>query len=321
MLKMTNKYFHCCIRMESGEASQPQKVKSGYFPWTSQESHLLKRLLVDGIRRGWRDSNGSLTKRTIETKVLPILNKQLRCNKTYKHYLNRMKSLKKEYHSYTDLLRFSSGFGWDPVTKQFTAPDEVWEEYLKAHPNNDNMKTKTFEAFEDLEVIFESATARGNNAFGLGGDATAEAFEVENDVQEREDVNHMENGTESNETTCRPSKEKLPSRKRAKPSGDGEPSESINLGEHSEKVLSEMIGVSTNIMNLMQQREERHQKEAEERESEKRKNNIWDAIKEIPGLERDICYDAVTKIHTLNMKDVFLSMSVEERLGWIRRNV
>ncbi|CAN6901248.1 unnamed protein product, partial [Brassica oleracea] len=82
------------------------------------------------------------------------------CNKTYKHYLNRMKSLKKEYHSYTDLLRFSSGFGWDPVTKQFTAPDEVWEEYLKAHPNNDNMKTKTFEAFEDLQVIFESATAR-----------------------------------------------------------------------------------------------------------------------------------------------------------------
>ncbi|WZZ59723.1 hypothetical protein YC2023_059830 [Brassica napus] len=46
-----------------------------------------------------------------------------------------------------------------------------------AHPNNDNMKTKTFEAFEELQVIFESATARGNNAFGLGGDATAEAFE------------------------------------------------------------------------------------------------------------------------------------------------
>ncbi|KAF8094290.1 hypothetical protein N665_0366s0009 [Sinapis alba] len=103
--------------METGEASQPQKVKGVYFPWTSQESQLLKRLLVDGIRRGWRDSNGSLTKRTIETKVLPILNKQLGCNKTHKHYLNRMKSLKKEYQSYSDLLRFSSGFGWDPITK------------------------------------------------------------------------------------------------------------------------------------------------------------------------------------------------------------
>lgn len=82
-----------------------------------------------------------------------------------------------------------------------------------------------------------------------------------------------------------------------------------------------MIGVSTNIMNLMHQREERQQKEAEEREAEKRKNNVWDAIKEIPDLEQDICYDAVTTIHTLKMKDVFLRMTVEERLGWIRRNV
>lgn len=128
---MTNIYIHFFIRMETGEASQPQKVKGGYFPWTSQESQFLKHLLVDGIRRGWRDSNGSLTKRIIETKVLPILNKQLGCNKTHKHYLNRMKSLKREYQSYSDLLRFSSGFGWDPITKQFTAPDEVWEEYLK----------------------------------------------------------------------------------------------------------------------------------------------------------------------------------------------
>ncbi|KAF8046667.1 hypothetical protein N665_3537s0002 [Sinapis alba] len=149
--------------METRASLQPQKVKGGYFPWTSQESQLLKR---------WCDSNGFLTKRTIETKVLLILNKQLRCNKTHKHYLNRMKSLKREYQSYSDLLRFSSGFGWDPITKQFTAPDEVWEEYLK--------------------VIFESATARERNVFGHGGDATAEAFEVENNVQERENMNHME---------------------------------------------------------------------------------------------------------------------------------
>lgn len=53
------------------------------------------------------------------------------------------------------------------------------------------MRNNTFEAFEDLQAIFESATARGNNVFGLGGDATAEDFEVENDVQERENMNHM----------------------------------------------------------------------------------------------------------------------------------
>ncbi|KAL0787698.1 hypothetical protein Bca101_003944 [Brassica carinata] len=235
----------------------------------------------------------------IEAKILPVLNKQLGCNKSYKHYMNRMKSLRKEYNGYAELFRCSSGFGWDPITKRFTAPDEVWKEYFKGHPNSENMRDNTFEDFEDLQIIFESATARGNNSFGLGDDANAEAFEVENDVQEKEDEIHTENVTETNETTLRASKEKLPSRKRAKPNGDGDASESINPGDRSEKVLTEMIGVSTNIMNLMQQREERHQKEAEEKEAEKRKNNVWDAIKEIPDLEQDICYDAVRNPHDI----------------------
>ncbi|KAF3583709.1 hypothetical protein F2Q69_00029575 [Brassica cretica] len=89
------------------------------------------RLLVDSIRRGWRDSNGSMTKTTVEAKILLVLNKQLGCNKNYKHYMNRMKSLRKEYNSYAELFRCSSGFGWDPITKRFTAPDEAWKEYFK----------------------------------------------------------------------------------------------------------------------------------------------------------------------------------------------
>ncbi|KAL0887223.1 hypothetical protein Bca101_011206 [Brassica carinata] len=68
----------------------------------------------------------------------------------------------------------------------------------------------TFEDFEDLQIIFESATARGNNSIGLGDDANADAFEVENDVQEKEDEIHAEDVTETTETTRRASKEKLP---------------------------------------------------------------------------------------------------------------
>ena len=41
-----------------------------------------------------------------------------------------MKSMKKEYSVYAALFWFSSGFGWDPITKQFTAPDDVWAAYL-----------------------------------------------------------------------------------------------------------------------------------------------------------------------------------------------
>ncbi|CAN8275321.1 unnamed protein product [Cochlearia groenlandica] len=182
------------------------------------------------------------------------------------------------------------------------------------------MRDNTFEDFEDLQVIFESAIARENNTFGLGGETNAEAFEVENDVEVGDDV-CMENVGEPNETTFESSKEKLPSRKRSKSNGNGDPLKSTNYDDHSEKVITDMIGVSTTIINLIHQREERHQKEVELRENEKKNNNVWDAIKEIPDLEDQIHYDAVTKIHTLKMKDVFISMSVEKRLGWIRRNL
>ena len=42
-----------------------------------------------------------------------------------------MKILKTKYLGAAELLRFSSGFGWDATTKRFTAPDEVWTEYIK----------------------------------------------------------------------------------------------------------------------------------------------------------------------------------------------
>ncbi|ESQ38331.1 hypothetical protein EUTSA_v10029274mg, partial [Eutrema salsugineum] len=111
----------------------------------------------------WRDSNGSISKSTNQTRILPVLNKKLGCSKTYKNYVNRMKFLK------------------------------------KGHPNHEYMQGNTFEDFEDLQIIFESPITKGNNVFGLGGDSNAVTFEVENDVQEREDV-HVENVCEANET-------------------------------------------------------------------------------------------------------------------------
>ncbi|ESQ51581.1 hypothetical protein EUTSA_v10017633mg [Eutrema salsugineum] len=171
----------------------------------------------------------------------------------------------------------------DLITKQFTPSDEPYHNYLQ---NN------TFEDYEDLQIIFESVIVRGNTVFGLG---------------EREDVNHMENVCEVNIPTYKTLKEKPHSRKRAKPPGNGDPSESTNHGDYSENVLTEMIEVSTNLINFIQQKEEMYQREVELRETEKKKNN-------------HIRYDAVIKILTLKMNDVFVSMSVEEHLGWILRN-
>ena len=82
-----------------------------------------------------------------------------------------------------------------------------------------------------------------------------------------------------------------------------------------------MIVVSNKIVNVIHQGKERLRREAEEKEAEKKKNNVWEVMKEIPNLEDHIRYKAVTLIHLLGMKDVFIDMSVEKRFGWIQSNV
>ncbi|CAH8368579.1 unnamed protein product [Eruca vesicaria subsp. sativa] len=103
--------------------------------------------------KGWRDSSGLINKATVENRILTVLNERDRCQKFYKHYQSRIKFLKNLYLSYVDLQRNSSGFGWDDETKRFTASEEVWKTYLKAHPNHQFMRYDSHEQFEDLKII------------------------------------------------------------------------------------------------------------------------------------------------------------------------
>ena len=114
-----------------GDTQQDVKKKGTYEQWTKEESNALLELMVDGATRGWRDNSGIFTKQTVEERILPALNNKLGCHKTYNNYQSRLKWFKKCWTSYNTLFRFSSGFGFDSHTKKFTAPDEVWEDYIK----------------------------------------------------------------------------------------------------------------------------------------------------------------------------------------------
>lgn len=114
--------------------SQQDQEKNPYLPWSPQETRTLIDLLLDGLASGWRNSSGVFSKFTVERKILPIVNQKHGGAKTHKHYLNRMKTLKGKYLSgVVELLRCSSGFGWDPNTKRFMASDEVWNNYIKVN--------------------------------------------------------------------------------------------------------------------------------------------------------------------------------------------
>ncbi|BBN67287.1 hypothetical protein Prudu_35S000300 [Prunus dulcis] len=92
---------------------------------------------------------------------------------------SRLKYFKREYQKYSQLLRHSSGFGWDPTTKKFTAPEKVWKDYFKSHPKDTSIQAKTYEDYKNLQIVIGNATAIGRNSLGLGDDTDARIFRVE----------------------------------------------------------------------------------------------------------------------------------------------
>lgn len=118
--------------------------------------------------------------------------------------------------------------------------------------------------------------------------------------------------------------EKLPVRKRQRTNSlrkADDPSSQKEGVEEASTEINALTTITQKLFNLIEERESRQKQEAEQREAEKKKNNVWEAIKEVSDLEEHVHYDAVKMIHQLGMKDVFISMSVDERDGWIKHNV
>ncbi|KAK1382945.1 hypothetical protein POM88_020680 [Heracleum sosnowskyi] len=65
------------------------------------------------------------------------------------------------------------------VTKKFTAPNEVWEEYFKVHHSHKSYRTDTFGDYDDLRIAVGNGTAIGKNAIGLGDDTDARTYDDE----------------------------------------------------------------------------------------------------------------------------------------------
>ncbi|KAI9108614.1 hypothetical protein K1719_020498 [Acacia pycnantha] len=79
------------------------------------------------------------------------------------HITSRLKTLKRLWQTAYDIIYGpnTSGFGWDPETKLVTADDDVWEEYLKAHPKHKEFRTKPFPNFDSLCMVWGKDRAIG----------------------------------------------------------------------------------------------------------------------------------------------------------------
>ncbi|XXG73620.1 hypothetical protein AAC387_Pa07g2509 [Persea americana] len=56
-----------------------------------------------------------------------------------------------------------SGFGWDDVTKKVTASDQVWDDYITAHPDYDYYRGRSVVNYEKFAIIYGDSIADGRD--------------------------------------------------------------------------------------------------------------------------------------------------------------
>ncbi|ONI12497.1 hypothetical protein PRUPE_4G168300 [Prunus persica] len=318
---------------QRGNDKGKSKVSGGYKLWTLEESNELLQLMVDAANRGWRDSNGMLSKQTVEKKILPALNAKLGCERNHSQYLSRLKWFKQRYNIFSELMRHSSGFGWDPITKKFTASDEVWKDYIKSHPAHVNFQTDTFADYELLRIAIGNGTAIGRNSIALGDDTDARTLGVEEsrrlgiDDLSYDDDNHAFIPNEVEAATFQDLSPKQPNsyvptqgtnvelplesngqtkRNRTEYEGNTSSFETNTRADVLERVSLSIDSIATDfrgIHSLMEKKE--------------KESGCWDAIMEIPNLDSQVRYKVVELLNTKAKKDMFWKMSPQERKDWI----
>ncbi|KAG6481602.1 hypothetical protein ZIOFF_058206 [Zingiber officinale] len=207
-------------------------------------------------------------------------------------------------------MRHSSGFGWDSMTKKFTASDEVWEDYFKSHPKHEHYRTDTFEDYEDLRLVVGNGTATGKYAIGLGDDIDARTFETEENggtnlldnyvfdhnsgefiQSNRQESSYQPLFSEdlASPLPSQPMSSEVPqaTRKRDRSEFEAKSSTSKNIDPDVLNRLSYTIEKASSKIELVGVADD----------------NCWDAIKQVPNLDNRTRYKALDWLNTRAKKD------------------
>ena len=70
--------------------------------------------------------------------------------------------LKKKFGIVSD-LKSNSGFGWDYEKELPTAPDDVWQRYIAAHPKAAPFRYTSLRNYDELDIVFSGKCATGDD--------------------------------------------------------------------------------------------------------------------------------------------------------------
>ncbi|CAA0805971.1 Unknown protein [Striga hermonthica] len=135
--------------------------------WNEDEDRALIVGLRDLVARGWKCDNGFRNGYAI------ILEQHMHhmfpgtTIRAEPHITSKISVWKKNYGSLSEMLS-TSGFGWSETGNFITVREEqIWKDYVKAHPKVKSMRYKPWPLFPDWLEIFGKDRATGEGALGF----------------------------------------------------------------------------------------------------------------------------------------------------------
>ncbi|KAF9609334.1 hypothetical protein IFM89_015589 [Coptis chinensis] len=152
--------------------------------------HVLTETFLDQVQKGniseqgWKPVVWTVTVNAIKEKCGKVVTKD--------NVQARLKTWTKNFNIVTE-LQDQSRFKWDENRKMIVVRDDVWENYVKSHPDAKGFRYKPLTNYDELAIIVGKNNAKGVGA-NTGGELNKAREEVENNGNNENDGHEDING-------------------------------------------------------------------------------------------------------------------------------
>ncbi|XP_022153211.1 uncharacterized protein At2g29880-like isoform X2 [Momordica charantia] len=137
--------------------------KENFITWTEEMDTCLSKLLVEQVVLGNRIEETFKT--AAYTAALTVLNERFALDLTKENIRSRLNTWEKQYGR-VKLLLSHDGFEWDERHKMVVANDFDWTAYIKKHPDDQDLRAKSIDNYNELCMIFGNEQRTGGWSIG-----------------------------------------------------------------------------------------------------------------------------------------------------------
>ncbi|XP_077252146.1 L10-interacting MYB domain-containing protein-like [Tasmannia lanceolata] len=300
---------------ESGSQVPDTSLKKSIC-WTFGMDRFLAELLVEQTHLRRRSDNGFL--KVAWTTVEAKMNSRFKSNITRNHCKNRLRTWNKQYQIVKSLLNHG-GFRWDDASSMVVADENVWEDYIKVHPDAKQFRRKSLPNYNELCIIIGE-----NQIGGIGGNKARTSNKVETD----------DNTPRSNDVTPLMADNLEP---RVDHMNDSDSDEDLEHSSPRSGHLSMMStvpkrlgkrkkGATASILDSLAQMTDAVKLIASERNGiakefsmEKKLKTLYEEIRKVPNIDRNIRVQALDFFSdNENKANMFLILDEDDRYEWLK---